>query len=97
MQLPVNVRHLRDELAQEIHDTCSETAYDLYILDQVAEDLLMQGTQIEEIAAERAEDFRQAGYGNTRVACQWCDGEFYAHRDTIGPYTCRFCRHCDGY
>lgn len=97
MQLPVHVRHLRDPLTQAIYDACGETAYHLYLLDQVVEDLLMEGTQIAEMAAERAEDFRQAGYGNKRVACQWCDGEFYVDSETTGPHTCWRCWPCDGY
>jgi hypothetical protein len=97
VQLPVHVRHLRDQLAQAIDDACSETAYHLYLLGQFVEDLLMEGTQIAEMAAERTEDFRQAGYGNKRVACQWCDGEFYVDSQALGPHTCWMCRHCDGY
>ena len=96
LTVPVSANLLYD-LLDEIGDVCFATAYTLTRLEEATDDLLMQGTQIEWDAAVTAEDIRQAAVGNTRVACQWCDGEFYVPDDVPGPHTCWRCRHCDGY
>ncbi|MFG1609287.1 hypothetical protein [Actinoplanes sp. NPDC049265] len=93
-------RRLREQildLHEELTANCFDTAFVLYQLKEVTDELLLQATEIAEIAWEQAEDFRQASVGNVRIACQWCDGEFYVSRTKPGPYTCHLCRHCDGY
>ncbi|MEV6350989.1 hypothetical protein [Actinoplanes sp. NPDC051851] len=87
------VYDLWDELTAE----CIETTLTLDAIADTMEDLLLDATQRVELANEEAEDIRQAARGNQRVACQWCDGEFYVPRASHGPHTCRMCRHCDGY
>jgi hypothetical protein len=85
------------DLLEDITADCSDTAYTLYQLEQTSEELLMQATEIEMITTDLTEDIRQAALGNMRVCCQWCDAEFFVSTSDRGPYTCRTCRHCDGY
>jgi hypothetical protein len=92
-RLRTQIRDLRESLTA----ASDATASDLNRLKHATDEMLMFATGIAEVAREYAEDFRQAAYGNVRVACQWCDGEFYAHRTEPGPHTCHLCRRCDGY
>lgn len=84
-------------LLEDLTAACADTAYQLYQLENTTEDLLLEAIQRYEIAADTAEDIRQAALGNTRTACQWCDGEFFVPADLPGPHTCWHCRPCDGY
>jgi hypothetical protein len=88
-------RRLREQvldLHEDLTATCIDTALTLYDLQEATDDLLMFATEIEDLAEETAEDFRQAASGNARVSCQWCDGQIYVERTQPGPYTCFFCR-----
>jgi hypothetical protein len=50
-----------------------------------------------ELDAQAALDERMAAQGKQRVACQWCDDEFYAPITESGPMSCRRCATaCDG-
>ncbi len=85
------------DLCDELATASCETAYTIEQLEHVTAELLMNAQQTEEINRERAEDARQAARGNIRVACQWCDGEYYEHKTKPAPHTCDNCRPCDGY
>lgn len=87
------VHELWDQLTAE----CVETVLILDAIGETMDELLLDATRCVDLANERAEDIRQATRGNQRIACQWCDGEFYVPRASQGPYTCHMCRHCDGY
>ena len=54
-------------------------------------ELLLDGTQTEELHAERLQDIRQATFGYVRVACRNCDGEYYTHHSDPAPHFCTPC------
>ncbi|MBB2941822.1 hypothetical protein FB565_001526 [Actinoplanes lutulentus] len=82
------------DLGENLHSDYYETVYILDQLEQQTADLLMAATQIQELAAETAEDIRQASFGNRREACTHCDGTIYVDRDEFGPLF--FCIGCAG-
>jgi hypothetical protein len=86
-------RRLRDDVTH----ACIATEDILWGLEDLTDDLLMQATQILEIATETAEDIRQNTLGNVRVSCQWCDGEFFVPINKPGPHTCATCHRADTY
>ena len=91
----IRTRRLSQEardLGEDLHSDYYDTVYILDQLEQHTADLLMTATQIEELAAETAEDNRQIAFGNKREACANCDGTIYVDQADFGPLF--FCTGC---
>lgn len=66
-------------------------------LAAAAQDAELTRIAAADLAEQQQRDQAEAAVGRKRVACKWCDGEWYVPAEQEPPYTCPPCEHKNGY
>jgi hypothetical protein len=74
-------------------EAAEEWSWQALNAEREREAAVLQG-ELDELTAS---DREQAARGRMRVACKWCDFEYYVDQAEAGPHSCHLCRHKDGY